>query len=190
MMMAEDAEVIYATRAAMVEAYRPIFQELYGRLCNNTHEEVSLSLESHGERGNLLPILQTWRERERIVGHTLHGPHKDNLELTLNGYNIRKEGSQGQTKTYFIAMKLAQFLYLKTCGRCQTPILLLDDIFDKLDSGRVARIVDYVSGNDFGQIFITDTNREHLDSILQQTLRDYRLFNVSHGNITEIPHKH
>ena len=189
MMMAEDAEVIYATRAAMVEAYRPIFQELYGRLCNNTHEEVSLSLESHGERGNLLPILQTWRERERIVGHTLHGPHKDNLELTLNGYNIRKEGSQGQTKTYFIAMKLAQFLYLKTCGRCQTPILLLDDIFDKLDSGRVARIVDYVSRNDFGQIFITDTNREHLDSILQQTLRDYRLFNVSHGNITEIPHK-
>lgn len=189
MMMAADADIIYETRQKMVEDYCPIFQELYSKLCNNTHEEVSLRLESHGERGNLLPILQSWRERERIVGYTLHGPHKDNLDLTLNGYSIRKEGSQGQTKTYFIAMKLAQFLYLKSCGRCQTPILLLDDIFDKLDAGRVARIVDYVSGDDFGQIFITDTNREHLDSILDQTQRDYRLFSVSHGCVTEIPHE-
>lgn len=186
MMMAADAEIIYGARRKMVETYSPIVQQLYRKLCNNGYEEVSLRLESHGDRGNLLPILQAWRERERIVGYTLHGPHKDNLDLLLNGYSIRKEGSQGQTKTYVIAMRLAQFLYLKSCGCCQPPILLLDDIFDKLDAGRVARIIEYVSGNDFGQIFITDTNREHLDSILERTQRDYRLFYVKHGSIEEI----
>lgn len=78
-------------------------------------------------------------------------------------------------------MKLAQFLYLKSQGKHRTPLLLLDDIFDKLDAGRVACIVDYVGGEDFGQIFITDTNREHLDSILAATTRDYRLFKVDGG---------
>ena len=78
-------------------------------------------------------------------------------------------------------MKLAQYVFLKTKGERRVPILLLDDIFDKLDAGRVARIVDYVSGNDFGQIFITDTNREHLDDILAATERDYRLFEVKDG---------
>ena len=127
--------------------------------------------------------LQEGRQKERIVGYTLHGIHKDDLLLGFNGYPLRQEGSQGQTKTYFIALKLAQFLYLKEKGERRTPILLLDDIFDKLDAGRVARIVEYVSGTDFGQIFITDTNREHTDQILAATAKDYRLFTVNNGNI-------
>lgn len=184
-MMAMDAEVIYAERRAMIAEFLPIFKDVYTRLCNNDYEEVSITYESHGDRGNLGPILHDWRARERVVGYTLHGPHKDNLELLMNGYNVRREGSQGQKKTYFIAMKLAQFLYLKTKGERQTPILLLDDIFDKLDAGRVACIVDYVSGEAFEQIFITDTNRDHLDSILSATTRDYRLFHVEQGQITE-----
>lgn len=184
-MMAMDADVIYHARKEMIEEFVPIFQGVYSRLCNNDYEEVGIHYESHGERGSLQPILQSWRERERIVGYTLHGPHKDNLELMMNGYNVRREGSQGQKKTYFIAMKLAQFLYLKTKGEQRTPILLLDDIFDKLDAGRVACIIDYVSGDDFQQIFITDTNRDHLDSILSATSRDYRLFHVEHGKVTE-----
>ena len=81
-------------------------------------------------------------------------------------------------------MKLAQFLYLKNHGERRTPLLLLDDIFDKLDAGRVSCIVDYVSGEDFGQIFITDTNRDHLDRILAATHRDYRLFVVENGHLT------
>lgn len=184
-MMAMDAEVIYKARKEMIEEFLPIFQSTYNRLCNNDYEDVSIVYESHGERGNLQPILNSWRERERIVGYTLHGPHKDNLDLLMNGYNVRREGSQGQKKTYFIAMKLAQFLFLKTKGARQTPILLLDDIFDKLDSGRVACIVDYVSGTDFEQIFITDTNRDHLDSILASTQRAYSLFHVEHGKISQ-----
>lgn len=182
-MMDMDAQLIYEARRQMIEEFRPIFQGLYKRLCNNDYEEVDIQLETHGDRGPLRPILHSWRERERIVGYTLHGPHKDNLELTMNGYNVRREGSQGQTKTYFIAMKLAQFVYLKTKGERRTPILLLDDIFDKLDAGRVSCIVDYVSGDEFQQIFITDTNRDHLDSILAATSRDYRLFHVQHGHV-------
>lgn len=184
-MLSMDAEVIYESRRLMIEEFLPIFQQMYRRLCNNDYEAVDIRYESHAERGELLPILRSWRERERIVGYTLHGPHKDNLELLMNGYNVRREGSQGQTKTYFIAMKLAQFVYLKTKGEKQTPILLLDDIFDKLDAGRVGCIVDYVSGDEFQQIFITDTNRDHLDSILAATKRDYRLFHVEHGEVKE-----
>ena len=182
-MMDIDASLIYELRRQMIEEFRPIFQELYKRLCNNDHEDVDILLETHADRGALRPMLESWRERERIVGYTLHGPHKDNLDLTMNGYNVRREGSQGQTKTFFIAMKLAQFVYLKTKGERRTPILLLDDIFDKLDAGRVSCIVDYVSGDDFQQIFITDTNRDHLDSILAATTRDYRLFHVEDGKI-------
>lgn len=182
-MMACDAAVIYRERRQMIEEFLPIFRDVYARLSNGAAEEVTILYESHGERGDLGPILRDWRERERIVGYTLHGPHKDNLDLLMNGYNVRREGSQGQKKTYFIAMKLAQFLYLKQKSHQQTPILLLDDIFDKLDAGRVACIVDYVGGDAFEQIFITDTNRDHLDSILSATKRDYCLFRVCEGQI-------
>lgn len=182
-MMACDAAVIYRERRQMIEEFLPIFRDVYARLSNGAAEEVTMLYESHGERGALGPILRDWRERERIVGYTLHGPHKDNLDLLMNGYNVRREGSQGQKKTYFIAMKLAQFLYLKQKSHQQTPILLLDDIFDKLDAGRVACIVDYVGGDAFEQIFITDTNRDHLDSILSATKRDYCLFRVCDGQI-------
>lgn len=182
-MMDADARVICRERRIMVEEFVSVFRGVYRRLCNNDYERVDIHYESHDDRGSLRDILRGWRERERIIGHTLHGPHKDNLELLLNGYNVRREGSQGQMKTYFIAMKLAQFLYLTTKGKKQTPILLLDDIFDKLDAGRVACIVDYVSGDAFEQIFITDTNRDHLDRILSATRRDYRLFHVENGHV-------
>ena len=182
-MMSMDAAVIYQERQAFVRDFVPIFQVMYARFCNAASEEVDILYDTHASRGDLLPILVRDRAKERIVGYTLHGPHKDNLELLMNGHNVRREASQGQTKTFFIAMKLAQFLYLKSVGEHRTPILLLDDIFDKLDAGRVACIVDYVSGDDFEQIFITDTNREHLDSILAATPREYKLFEVKGGEV-------
>lgn len=182
-MMSMDAAVIYQERQAFVRDFVPIFQTMYARFCNAASEEVDILYDTHASRGDLLPILVQDRAKERIVGYTLHGPHKDNLDLLMNGHNVRREASQGQTKTFFIAMKLAQFIYLKSMGEHRTPILLLDDIFDKLDAGRVACIVDYVSGDDFEQIFITDTNREHLDSILAATHREYKLFEVKGGEV-------
>ena len=96
---------------------------------------------------------------------------------------MKREGSQGQSKTYVIALKLAQFDFLKRTASRTTPLLLLDDIFDKLDADRVEQIIRLVSDDSFGQIFITDTNRENLDRILQKGSFDYRLFHVENGEI-------
>ena len=102
--------------------------------------------------------------------------------MQLNGYPIKKEGSQGQNKSYLISLKLAQFDFLRRKGG-ETPLLLLDDIFDKLDSNRVEQIISLVSGDSFGQIFITDVNREHIDGILERIEGEYRLFGVTRGNV-------
>lgn len=184
-LMDSDSRVIYSARRKMLAAFVPVFQKLYASLCPHACETVEIQLQTHAERGDLLPLLVSGRERERIVGYTLYGPQKDELELLLGGFNVRREGSQGQQKTYLIAMRLAQYLYLKSKSNRQAPILLLDDIFDKLDAARVAAIVDYVSGDAFQQIFITDTNRDHLDKLLEATDSDYRLFHVKEGVITD-----
>jgi DNA replication and repair protein RecF len=103
----------------------------------------------------------------------------------LDGHPMRREGSQGQQKTFVIALKLAQFEFLKRTNTQTTPLLLLDDIFDKLDAQRVEEIVSLVAGDDFGQIFITDTNREHLDKILSTSSHDYKIFYVDNGHVQE-----
>ena len=103
--------------------------------------------------------------------------------MLLGDYQMKREGSQGQTKTFVLALKLAQFDFLRRTASQTTPLLLLDDIFDKLDSHRVEQIVKLVSGDGFGQIFITDTNREHLDRILDCVSYDYKLFDVKGGDI-------
>lgn len=182
-MMGADAEVVFNARRNFVEEFSPIFQRLYSRLCPDSREQVTIKYDSNGFRGALQPQLASWRERERLVGYSLHGVHKDELVLELNGYPVKREASQGQTKTFFIAMKLAQYVFLKQHGEKRVPLLLLDDIFDKLDAERVARIVEYVGGEDFGQIFITDTNRSHLDFILAHSNLDYRLFYVENGTV-------
>ena len=105
--------------------------------------------------------------------------------MMLGDYPMKREGSQGQNKTFVIALKLAQFDFLRRTSSATTPLLLLDDIFDKLDALRVERIVRLVSSEQYGQIFITDTNREHLDKILQGGAFDYKLFDVENGDITE-----
>ena len=182
-MMSVASSCVHECRKAFVEEFVPIFKDIYGRLCNSSSEMVDIGYESHGFRGDLRPMLVMGREKERIVGYTLHGVHKDELQLLFNGFPVKREGSQGQTKTFFIAMKLAQFVFLRRKGERKIPILLLDDIFDKLDAGRVGKIIEYVLAEDFGQIFITDTNREHLDKILAAMKLDYRIFHVKGGAI-------
>ena len=119
------------------------------------------------------------------MGYSLRGVHKDDLTMQLGEYPIKREGSQGQNKTYLIALKLAQFDFLRRTGSNTTPLLLLDDIFDKLDASRVEQIVKLVAGDRFGQIFITDTNREHLDKILRKVNGEYKVFGVENGMIAE-----
>lgn len=182
--MAEEGEQIFLRRRSFVEELIPVFQEYYQQISQH-RENVGLNYVSHCQRGPLLEVIQRDRIKDLAVGYSLHGVHRDDLEFTLDGHLMRREGSQGQNKTYVIALKLAQFDFLKRTASQTTPLLLLDDIFDKLDASRVEQIVKLVSGDSFGQIFITDTNRDHLDQILSSSALDYKIFHVEDGMIHE-----
>lgn len=182
--MASNGEIIYQKRDAFIAELIPVFQQIYQNISNNK-ELVSLRYISHCQRGALLDVIQRDRVKDMAVGYSLHGIHRDDLEMLLDGYNMKREGSQGQSKTYVLALKLAQFDFLKRTASNTTPLLLLDDIFDKLDAGRVEQIVRLVSSDSYGQIFVTDTNRDHLDSILCNSEFHYKLFTVNSGEITE-----
>ncbi|MBQ7419873.1 MAG: DNA replication and repair protein RecF [Prevotella sp.] len=182
--MAEAGEEIFHKRDTFVQELVPVFQSYYEQISLG-REQVGLVYTSHCQRGPLLEVIQRDRAKDLAVGYSLHGIHRDDLEFTLDGHLMKREGSQGQNKTFVIALKLAQFDFLKRTASKTTPLLLLDDIFDKLDAERVEQIVRLVSGDAFGQIFITDTNRDHLDRILQSSVLDYKIFFVDNGVITE-----
>lgn len=184
MQMAESGECIYKKRDAFVRELIPVFQDIYQNISKNK-EQVSLTYTSHCQRGSLLDVIQRDRFKDRAVGYSLHGIHRDDLEMLIGGYPIKREGSQGQNKTFVLALKLAQFNFLRCTASNSTPLLLLDDIFDKLDAERVEQIVKLVSGDGYGQIFITDTNRDHLDKIVENGDFDYKIFHVDNGEITQ-----
>ena len=183
--MAQNGEILFAKRQAFVSELAPIFQQIYQHISGN-QEKVDLQYSSHCTRGPLLEVIQRDRFKDRAVGYSLHGVHRDDLEFLLGDYQMKREGSQGQNKTFVIALKLAQFSFLQRTVSNTTPLLLLDDIFDKLDAQRVEAIVQLVSGDNFGQIFITDTNRDHLDQILRRLNGDYKLFYVENGEIAYV----
>ena len=182
--MAATGEAIFQERTAFIEKLIPVFQRYYTRI-SESHESVSLSYTSHCQRGPLLEVIQRDRHKDLAMGYSLHGIHKDDLTMLLNGFPIKKEGSQGQNKTFLISLKLAQFDFLQQTGSRTKPLLLLDDIFDKLDSNRVTQIINVVADEEFGQIFITDTNRENLDRILEKSQGDFKIFTVKGGEIRE-----
>lgn len=183
-MMAMTGEVVYRKRCEFIDEFIPTFQTFYSHISQDK-EVVNLSYESHAKHGSLLNQLKESRVRDRIMGYSLKGVHKDDLTMQLGEYPIKREGSQGQNKTYLIALKLAQFDFLRRTGSNTIPLLLLDDIFDKLDASRVEQIVKLVSGDRFGQIFITDTNRDHLDKIMQKIEGEYKVFGVIDGSVNE-----
>ncbi len=179
--MTSSGKLIFEKRTDFIQNFIPEFQEYYKYICQSS-EEVSLQYESHLQQDDLLVLLKNSREKDKIIGFTRKGIHKDDLNMLLGIYPIKRIGSQGQNKTYLIALKLAQFKFLKKTSK-QTPILLLDDIFDKLDAKRVEQIIQLVAQDTFGQIFITDTNRDHLDEILQKMNHDYKIFQVKDGEV-------
>ena len=183
-MMAMTGAVVYRKRCEFIDEFIPTFQTFYSHISQDK-EAVNLSYESHAKHGSLLDQLKESRVRDRIMGYSLKGVHKDDLTMQLGEYPIKREGSQGQNKTYLIALKLAQFDFLRRTGSNTVPLLLLDDIFDKLDASRVEQIVKLVSGDRFGQIFITDTNRDHLDKIMQKIEGEYKVFGVVDGSVNE-----
>lgn len=180
--MAASGNEIYKARRQFISEFARVFNTYYKKISDDK-ESVALEYKSQLDDGNFEGQLSLARRVDMILGHTTKGIHKDDLEMMLGGWQIRKTGSQGQCKSYLLALKFAEFEYLKRItGR--TPMLLLDDIFDKLDASRVEQIIKIVSSGEFGQIFITDTNRTNLDTLLQRSANtEFKMFTVENGNI-------
>ena len=172
--MVEPAEYIFKARTEFFEKFEPYFAKVYNDIAGE--EAPRLKYVSQLQDRDLRKAYVKTRQRDLILGWTSQGIHKDDLEMCLGDYPLKQVGSQGQQRTFVLAMKLAQALYI---GK---PILLLDDIFDRLDSERVERIVKMVQGEDFGQIFITDTDRQHLTDILKPN-ENAKIFHVENGQI-------
>ncbi len=185
--LAELSKPIFEQRVEFTHQMTPIFQDYYQKVSGGA-EQVELVYQSHLYEGNLLELFRTSTERDRALQYTSKGLHKDDLILTVNGYPIKKEGSQGQQKTYLIALKLAQFNFISSISGIK-PILLLDDIFDKLDFVRVEQFIRLVANDGFGQIFITDTNRARLNEILERIGEHYSLFEVTNGDVVLVQQK-
>lgn len=172
---------IYESRKDFIEQLVPYFQHFYDFIAMGK-ERVILHYDSTLAQNDFQQQLIAARDRDRALMYTSVGIHKDDLHLELGDFPIRKLGSQGQTKTYLLALKFAQFEYLKKAGTIK-PILLLDDLFDKLDAKRVGKIIELVADDQFGQIFITDTNREHLAGILERMQTEFRIFQFNQGKV-------
>ncbi|MDE6802731.1 MAG: DNA replication/repair protein RecF [Muribaculaceae bacterium] len=186
MAMDFSADYLAKSRRRWVEELTPIFTELYGAIAGDG-EAPALRYQTHLDdpTQSLAELFERTRQRDTMTGHTTVGPHRDDLELTLNELPVRRAASQGQCKSFTVAMRLAQYDFLRRSAGV-APLLLLDDIFDKLDSRRVERIISIVrSGNRFGQIFITDTNRDHLDSIMEIAGGDYRIWETVNGSFKD-----
>ena len=184
--MIEPAEYIFRARTDFFAAFEPYFQQVYGAISGQPSEVSHLRYVSQLQDRDLREAYVRTRQRDLILGWTSQGIHKDDLEMRLGDYPLKQVGSQGQQRTFVLAMKLAQALYLGAISHQHSavskPILLLDDIFDRLDSERVERIVEMVQGEEFGQIFITDTDRQHLTEILRPN-ENAKIFHVEGGKI-------
>jgi DNA replication and repair protein RecF len=174
---------IHAKRQDFIQELIPVFNHFYEYISGG-NEPISLLYNSQLNDMSLSDLLLQARQRDLMVQHTTVGIHKDDLELQLNGYPIKKNGSQGQQKTYLVALKLSQFNFIYKATQTR-PIMLFDDVFDKFDHSRVTRILQLVSENHFGQVFITDTDRQRLESLLAETAINHRLFIVNQGKITQ-----
>ncbi|MDR1680600.1 MAG: DNA replication and repair protein RecF [Prevotellaceae bacterium] len=180
--LAPPAQLIYARRKALITGLQPFFTALYKTLSENK-EQVTLVYRSALDDAPLGELLRANAERDRIMQHTTVGIHRDDIAMQLGGYALRRIGSQGQQKTFLIALKLAQYEYLKQYNGCQ-PLLLLDDIFDKLDERRVEQLITLVAHETFGQIFLTDSNKIRLNHIVAELTQEYCIFHTNAGSFS------
>ncbi len=181
----ETARAIHDLRKQWVEGLKDGFRRRYSEISGDA-ETASITYKSQLDGKSLKELLDERRQKDQVLGFTSGGVHRDDIVCGLDDYSMRSLGSQGQVKTFTISLRLAVFDYLRHHSG-EFPILLLDDIFDKLDADRVARIMQVVSNHkDFGQIFITDTNRKHLDDIISNIEGDRMMLEVEDGRFSEL----
>ncbi|WP_396152827.1 DNA replication/repair protein RecF [Flavobacterium sp.] len=174
--LSEFGHLIFTKRKDFLEKFIPVFQELYEVISENA-EKVTIEYESQLYDDNLETLLIQNLQKDRITQYTTCGIHKDDVIFNIAGFPVKKFGSQGQQKSFLIALKLTQFDFIKKHTKT-LPILLFDDIFDKLDAFRVQQIVNMVNDDVFGQIFISDTHPERTENIIKQTHKSYKIFNI------------
>jgi DNA replication and repair protein RecF len=168
---------IFEKRKEFVDRFVPIFQHYFGFIsCGD--ETVNIEYQSQLSEGDFGALLESSLQKDLAAQYTTFGIHKDDLEFIISGYPVKKYGSQGQQKSFFIAIKLAQFDYTRNI-RGFKPVLLLDDIFDKLDDLRVEQLIKLVSENNFGQVFITDTSEERIRKIFDSMKIDHKVFIIT-----------
>jgi DNA replication and repair protein RecF len=176
-----SGKIVYEKRSSFIASFGPLFTKHYRYLAEDA-EETMMAYESDLSSGELPVLLGRSREKDRALERTTVGIHKDDLVFTIHSLPLKKFASQGQLKSFLIALKLAQYSYLLQ-QKGFKPLLLLDDIFDKLDEKRTRKLMQMVSEEDFGQIFITDTSRDRVEEIFKEIGTELRLFAVKNGTL-------
>ena len=172
----DDGQYIYDKRKEFIEKFLPIFLN-YHQEISAQKEQVNITYHSDLEHHNTLSVLKNNLQKDRVLQYTSGGIHKDDLHFTIQHYPIKKFGSQGQQKSFLIALKLAQFESIKQISN-QKPILLFDDIFDKLDASRVKKIIEMINKETFGQIFISDTHADRTKNLVEAVHQSFKIFEM------------
>jgi len=180
--LSEIGDSIHKIRKEFIEKLTPVFNEYYS-LVSKDKESPELRYKSQLNEKSMQELLAERTDKDRILQYTSAGTHRDDLNLILNDIPVKRGGSQGQQKTYLMALKLAQYKFLKDFNGL-SPLLLLDDIFDKFDAERVHQIIKLIQNEIFGQIFITDTQKDRLKDTLSKAEADFTIFNVKSGQVS------
>lgn len=184
MRMGALAQPVYEARKKFVEDLKPIVREFYKAVSGGS-EDVDIEYESELSKAPLEQLLAESYEKERVLKYTTAGLQRDDFAFKMNGWQIRRHGSQGQQKSFLVSLKFAQYEIMKKKYGF-APVLLLDDVFDKLDMGRISNLLQMVSGNDFGQIFITDSNKVRMSGIVDVLTQDRAYFETVAGTFKKI----
>ena len=184
MRMGALAQPIHEKRRKFVEDLKPVVAEYYKALSGGA-ELVDIEYESDLFKGSLEDLLNSSFEKDKVLKYTTCGIQRDDFAFRMNGFPIRRYGSQGQQKSFLVSLKFAQYEIMKKSYGF-APILLLDDVFDKLDMGRISNLLQMVSGEDFGQIFITDSNKVRMSGIVDAITQDRAYFETKEGVFTRI----
>ena len=184
MRMSDLARPVYEARRKFADDLKPIVTEYYETLSGGG-EQVGIEYESELSKASLEELLAASFEKDKALRYTTSGVHRDDFIFTMDGHPIRRCGSQGQQKSFLVSLKFAQYEIMKK-NYGYAPMLLLDDVFDKLDMGRISNLLQMVSGNDFGQIFITDSNKVRMAGIVDGLTQDRAYFETSSGEFTRV----
>jgi DNA replication and repair protein RecF len=184
MQLVTFGEQIFEKRKLFLEEFIPVFEKFYYEIGNDT-ESIGLEYRSQLKDGDFNQLLLENEKKDAFSQYSNVGIHKDDLIFTIKGHPVKKFGSQGQQKSFLIALRLAQYDYLKIHTNSK-PVLLLDDIFDKLDNERVEKLIRLVTADYFGQVIVTDTDDRRLTELFESLNIEKKLFRVDQSEITEI----